>query len=84
MDTPVQPCFTHYSVREEIAKYDRLKKNYEDPTYEVVSGIFRALSKKKIIGASNFQRYVSLLEPSTQAHLAHISCQTSSVRVTRR
>ncbi len=47
--------------REEIAKYDRLKKNYEDPTYEVVSGVFRALSKKKIIGAGNFQRYVEAL-----------------------
>ena len=64
MNTPVQPRLTHYSVREEIAKYDRLKKNYEDPTYEVVSGIFRALSKKKIIGAGNFQRYVSLPESS--------------------
>ncbi|KII90788.1 hypothetical protein PLICRDRAFT_545698 [Plicaturopsis crispa FD-325 SS-3] len=39
---------------EEIAKYDRLKKNYEDPTFEVVSGVFRALSKKKIIGAGSF------------------------------
>ncbi|KIK94046.1 hypothetical protein PAXRUDRAFT_828380 [Paxillus rubicundulus Ve08.2h10] len=40
---------------EEIAKYDRLKKNYEDPTFEVVSGVFRALSKKKIIGSGTFQ-----------------------------
>ncbi|KAF8551700.1 SSrecog-domain-containing protein [Imleria badia] len=40
---------------EEITKYDRLKKNYEDPTFEVVSGVFRALSKKKIIGAGTFQ-----------------------------
>ncbi|TFK33013.1 structure-specific recognition protein-domain-containing protein [Crucibulum laeve] len=40
---------------EEIAKYDRLKKNYEDPTFEVVSGVFRALAKKKIIGAGSFQ-----------------------------
>lgn len=40
-----------------MAKYDRLKKNYEDPTFEVVSGVFRALSGKKIIGAGNFQRY---------------------------
>ncbi len=49
---------SNHSCREEIAKYDRLKKNYEDPTYEVVSGVFRALSKKKIIGAGSFQRYV--------------------------
>ncbi|KIM89500.1 hypothetical protein PILCRDRAFT_813432 [Piloderma croceum F 1598] len=40
---------------EEIEKYDRLKKNYEDPTFEVVSGVFRALAKKKIIGAGSFQ-----------------------------
>ncbi|KAG9315740.1 SSrecog-domain-containing protein [Chiua virens] len=40
---------------EEIANYDRLKKNYEDPTFEVVSGVFRALSKKKIIGSGTFQ-----------------------------
>ncbi|KAL4250538.1 FACT complex subunit POB3 [Abortiporus biennis] len=40
---------------EEIAKYDRLKKSYEDPTFEVVSGVFRALSGKKIVGAGSFQ-----------------------------
>ncbi|KAJ7079798.1 SSrecog-domain-containing protein [Mycena belliarum] len=40
---------------EEIAKYDRLKKNYEDPTFEVVSSVFRALAKKKIIGSGTFQ-----------------------------
>ncbi|KAF8628646.1 hypothetical protein AX15_003778 [Amanita polypyramis BW_CC] len=40
---------------EEIAKYDRLKKNYEDPTFEVVSGVFRALARKKIIGSGSFQ-----------------------------
>ncbi|KIN99582.1 hypothetical protein M404DRAFT_10336 [Pisolithus tinctorius Marx 270] len=40
---------------EEIAKYDKLKKHYEDPTFEVVSGVFRALSKKKIIGSGAFQ-----------------------------
>ncbi|KAF8918903.1 hypothetical protein CPB85DRAFT_1279281 [Mucidula mucida] len=32
---------------EELAKYDKLKKNYEDPTFEVVSGVFRGLSGKK-------------------------------------
>jgi len=44
------------SCREEVATYDRMKKQYEDPTFEVVSGIFRALSKKKIVGAGSFQR----------------------------
>ncbi|KAJ7128211.1 SSrecog-domain-containing protein [Mycena crocata] len=42
-------------TEEEVAKYDRLKKNYEDPTFEVVSGVFRALAKKKIIGSGSFQ-----------------------------
>ncbi|RPD62657.1 SSrecog-domain-containing protein [Lentinus tigrinus ALCF2SS1-7] len=54
-------------AEDEIAKYDRLKKNYEDPTYEVVSGVFRALSKKKIIGAGNFQSRNGL--PSVKANL---------------
>lgn len=40
---------------EDIEKYDRLKKNYEDPTFEVVSGVFRALSKKKIISLGSFK-----------------------------
>ncbi|KAJ7231684.1 structure-specific recognition protein-domain-containing protein [Mycena haematopus] len=40
---------------EEVAKYDKLKKNYEDPTFEVVSSVFRALAKKKIIGSGSFQ-----------------------------
>ncbi|KAI0304455.1 structure-specific recognition protein-domain-containing protein [Multifurca ochricompacta] len=42
-------------TEEEIVKYDRLKKHYEDPTFEVVSSVFRALSKKKIISAGSFQ-----------------------------
>ncbi|KAH9948881.1 SSrecog-domain-containing protein, partial [Amylocystis lapponica] len=42
---------------EDVAKYDRLKKNYEDPTFEVVSGVFRALSGKKIIGTGSFQSH---------------------------
>ncbi|TFK91854.1 SSrecog-domain-containing protein [Polyporus arcularius HHB13444] len=54
-------------AEEEIAKYDRLKKNYEDPTYEVVSGVFRALSKKKIIGAGSFQSRTG--HPSLKANL---------------
>ncbi|KIK69671.1 hypothetical protein GYMLUDRAFT_34069 [Collybiopsis luxurians FD-317 M1] len=40
---------------EEIAKYDKLHKNYESPTYEVVSSLFRALAQKKIIGSGSFQ-----------------------------
>ncbi|OAX42151.1 SSrecog-domain-containing protein [Rhizopogon vinicolor AM-OR11-026] len=42
-------------AEEDIEKYDRLKKNYEDPTFEVVSGVFRALSKKKIISLGSFK-----------------------------
>lgn len=41
---------------EEVEKYDRLKKTYDDPTFEVVSSVFRALSGRKIIGAGSFQR----------------------------
>ncbi|ESK95227.1 fact complex subunit pob3 [Moniliophthora roreri MCA 2997] len=40
---------------EEVAKYEKLKKNYDDPTFEVVSSVFRALSNKKIIGSGTFQ-----------------------------
>ncbi|KAJ3867723.1 structure-specific recognition protein-domain-containing protein [Lentinula novae-zelandiae] len=40
---------------EEIAEYDKLHKNYECPTYEVVSSLFRALAQKKIIGSGTFQ-----------------------------
>jgi structure-specific recognition protein 1 len=56
---PSLPSPTHTNIlltREEVAKYDRLKKNYEDPTFEVVSSVFRALAKKKIIGSGTFQR----------------------------
>jgi structure-specific recognition protein 1 len=44
------------AIREEIAKFDRLEKHYEKPTFEVVSSVFRALSKKKIVSAGTFQR----------------------------
>jgi len=44
------------AIREEIAKFDRLEKHYEKPTFEVVSSVFRALSKKKIVSAGSFQR----------------------------
>ncbi|KAJ7069620.1 SSrecog-domain-containing protein [Mycena amicta] len=41
---------------EELAKYDNLEKSYDDKqTFNVVSAVFRALSKKKIIGAGKFQ-----------------------------
>ena len=57
-----------FSYREELAKYDRLKKSYEDPTFEVVSGVFRALSGKKIIGAGSFQRYAfAVLLPNPES-----------------
>ncbi|KAF4581407.1 FACT complex subunit [Pleurotus pulmonarius] len=52
---------------EEVAKYDRLKKNYEDPTFEVVSGVFRALSKKKIISTGSFQNRNG--QPAIKANL---------------
>ncbi|KAI9058117.1 SSrecog-domain-containing protein [Trametes sanguinea] len=52
---------------EEIAKYEKLKKNYEDPTFEVVSGVFRALSKKKIIATGAFQSRDG--HASVKAHL---------------
>ena len=54
---PWPSCCWLFWNSEEIAKYDRLKKNYEDPTFEVVSSVFRALAKKKIIGAGSFQRW---------------------------
>ncbi|KAF7298853.1 FACT complex subunit POB3 [Mycena indigotica] len=41
---------------EELAKYENLEKSYDDKqTFNVVSAVFRALSKKKIIGAGKFQ-----------------------------
>ena len=49
------------SFSEDIEKYERLKKNYEDPTFEVVSGVFRALANKKIIGAGSFLRCVTFV-----------------------
>lgn len=51
------------AIREEIAKFDRLDKHYEKPTFEVVSSVFRALSKKKIISAGSFQRRALLASP---------------------
>jgi structure-specific recognition protein 1 len=49
------------SIREEIAKFDRLEKHYEKPTFEVVSSVFRALSKKKITSVGGFQRQALLV-----------------------
>ena len=45
-------------TREELNQHERLKKRYEDPTFEVVSSVFRALSKKKITSTGSFQRSV--------------------------
>ncbi|KAF8658428.1 hypothetical protein AX16_001979 [Volvariella volvacea WC 439] len=39
---------------EEIKTYDKLQESYEAPTYEAVSSIFRALSRKKIIDSGSF------------------------------
>ena len=50
-----------------MAKYDRLKKNYEDPTFEVVSSVFRALSGKKIVGAGSFTSHAG--HPGIKANL---------------
>jgi structure-specific recognition protein 1 len=46
--------------REEVEKYEKLKKNYDDPTFEVVSSVFRALAGRKIIGSGAFQSYVGV------------------------
>ncbi|KZT67257.1 SSrecog-domain-containing protein [Daedalea quercina L-15889] len=54
-------------TEEEVAKYDRLKKNYEDPTFEVVSSVFRALSGKKIIGSGSFTSHAG--HPGIKANL---------------
>jgi hypothetical protein len=51
------------AIREEIAKLDRLEKHYEKPTFEVVSSVFRALSKKKIVSAGSFQRQALFASP---------------------
>ncbi|KAI5121084.1 hypothetical protein M0805_008597 [Coniferiporia weirii] len=40
---------------EEVAKYEKLQKHYESSTFEVVSSVFRALSKNKIVGSGSFQ-----------------------------
>jgi structure-specific recognition protein 1 len=68
MSESVFPIFASFcfltntvAIRDEIAKFDRLEKHYEKSTFEVVSSVFRALSKKKIVSAGTFQR---------QAHFA--------------
>ncbi|KAF8799493.1 hypothetical protein BYT27DRAFT_7120458, partial [Phlegmacium glaucopus] len=45
---------------EDIAKYDKSKKNYKDPTYEFVSSNVRALAGNKIFGSASFPRFVRL------------------------
>ena len=61
------------AIREEIAKFDRLDKHYEKPTFEVVSSVFRALSKKKIISAGSFQRQALLAfsQESSEANILY-------------
>jgi len=44
------------AIREELAKLDWLEKHYEKPTFEVISNVFRVLSKKKIVNTGSFQR----------------------------
>ncbi|KIY46742.1 SSrecog-domain-containing protein [Fistulina hepatica ATCC 64428] len=39
---------------QELEKYERLDKNYEGPTFEVMSSVFRGLTGKKIIGTGSF------------------------------
>jgi structure-specific recognition protein 1 len=52
----LEPISSLLFPREDLAKYEKLKKNYEAPTYEVVSSVFRGLANKKIIGSGSFQR----------------------------
>ncbi|KAF8799502.1 hypothetical protein BYT27DRAFT_7316771 [Phlegmacium glaucopus] len=47
-------------VMRTLPKYDKSKKNYEDPTYEFVSSNLRTLAGKKIIDSGSFQRFVHL------------------------
>ncbi|KIY65749.1 SSrecog-domain-containing protein [Cylindrobasidium torrendii FP15055 ss-10] len=53
---------------EELSTYDKLNKNYEAPTYEVVSSVFRGLTRNKIIHAgTSFESRDK--RPSIKAHL---------------
>ena len=54
---PFLYTLSNMADREEVAKYDKLQKHYESLTFEVVSSVFRALSKNKIIGTGSFTRY---------------------------
>ncbi|KIM41048.1 hypothetical protein M413DRAFT_72548 [Hebeloma cylindrosporum] len=56
---------------ESLEKYDgKLKKNYEAPTFDVISSVFRALTGKKIIGSGSFQSRDGL--PGFKANLKAI------------
>ncbi|KAL5524359.1 POB3 [Sanghuangporus sanghuang] len=39
---------------EELEKYEKLQKSYESSSFEVVSSIFRSLSRNKIIGSGSY------------------------------
>ncbi|KAL5482461.1 POB3 [Sanghuangporus weigelae] len=39
---------------EELVKYEKLQKSYESSSFEVVSSIFRSLSRNKIIGSGSY------------------------------
>lgn len=47
---------------EEREKYDKLDKSYQNQTFEVVSTVFRALSRNKIIGVGDFQKFVRFIQ----------------------
>jgi len=55
---PLFDLIINVALREEIAKFERLEKHYEKPTFEVVSSVFRALSRKNITSTGSFQRQV--------------------------
>ena len=55
---PLFDLIINVALREEIAKFEPLEKHYEKPTFEVVSSVFRALSRKKLTSAGSFQRQV--------------------------
>lgn len=63
------------ALREEIAKFERLEKHYEKPTFEVVSSVFRALSRKKITSAGSFQRQALVASFKDYPRLIHYTSQ---------
>jgi len=55
---PLFDLIINVALREDIEKFERLEKHYEKPTFEVVSSVFRASSRKKFTSAGSFQRQV--------------------------